>query len=99
MLVSLSIVTFNTRITLETHTLETYKRECITGQKYQIYTLFFYKQWVYKHTEPQIMDFQSISLSIFQASDLPWAKFIGNSVRFVPEIEPNYDPFLSFVLG
>ena len=36
---------------------------------------FFYKQWVYKHTQPEIMDFLSILLSIFPASDLPGEKF------------------------
>ena len=29
----------------------------------------------YKHTQPEIMDFLSISLSIFPASDLPGKKF------------------------
>ena len=40
-----------------------------------LYTLFFYKQWVYKHTQPQITEFLSISLSIFPASDLLQEKF------------------------
>ena len=59
---------------------------------------FFYKQWVYKHTEPQITDFLSISLSIFPASDLPMGKVLSQDfVYFVSEIEPGYDFFLSFV--
>ena len=36
---------------------------------------FFYKQWVNKHTQPEIIDFLSISLSIFPALDLPGEKF------------------------
>ena len=58
----------------------------------------FYKQWVYKHTEPQITDFLSILLSIFPASDLPMGKVLSQDfVYFVSEIEPGYDFFLSFV--
>ena len=65
-----------------------------------LYTFFFYKQWVYKHTEPQITEFLSISLSIFPASDLPIGKvLLLDFVYFVTEIEPSYDFFLSFVSG
>ena len=64
-------------------------------------TLFiFHKQWVYKHTEPQITDFLSISLSIFPASDLPMRKVLSlDFVYFVTEIEPSYDLILSSVSG
>ena len=61
---------------------------------------FFYKQRVYKHTEPQITEFLSILLSIFPASDLPVGKVLSlDFVYFVTEIEPSYDLFLSFVSG
>ena len=44
------------------------------------------------------MDFLSISLSIFPASDLPMGKVLSQDfVYFVSEIEPGYDFFLSFV--
>ena len=67
-------------------------------QKKECTLFFFYKQWVYKHTEPQITDFLSISLSIFPASDLPMGKVLSQDfVYFVSEIEPGYDFFLSFV--
>ena len=65
-----------------------------------IHIIFFYKQWVYKHTEPHITDFLSILLSIFPASDLPMGKVLSlDFVYFVTEIEPSYDLFLSFVSG
>ena len=61
---------------------------------------FFFKQWVYKHTEPQITIFLSILLSIFPASDLTMGKVLSQDfVYFVSEIEPSYDLFLSFVSG
>ena len=61
---------------------------------------FFLKQWVYKHTKPQITDYSSILLSIFPASDLPMGKFLlHNFVYFVSEIELSSDVFLSFVSG
>ena len=58
------------------------------------------KIWVYKHTEPQITDFLSISLSIFPASDLPMGKVLSHDfVHFVSEIEQSYHLFISFVSG
>ena len=64
------------------------------------YTLFFYKQWVHKHTQPKIMDFLSILLSIFPASDLPLGKvLLLNFVQVIFEIEPNYYSFLLFMSG
>ena len=67
-------------------------------RRFDLHFFFFYKQWVYKHTEPQITDFLSISLSIFPASDLPMGKVLSQDfVYFVSEIEPGYDFFLSFV--
>ena len=64
------------------------------------FNFFPNKQWVYKHTQPEIMDFLSISLSIFPASDLLMGKVLSrNLVYFLSGIEPNYDLFLEFFPG